>query len=103
MEIHESGGQVVRSWASILDPNTLQQALMTARCDAIAQIHRLSVDRGLWGLAAASAVGKRTGYNPSGRRFRILWAHLSLMSLGHGVFGQRKTWPPLEALLSYLD
>ena len=36
MEIHESGGQVVRSWASILDARTLEQALMTARSDAMA-------------------------------------------------------------------
>ena len=37
MEILQSGGkQVVRSWASILDPKTLDQALMTARCDAMA-------------------------------------------------------------------
>ncbi len=36
MEIYESGGQPVRNWASILDDGTLQQALMTARCEALA-------------------------------------------------------------------
>lgn len=36
MEIYESGGQPVRSWASILDDGTLQQALMTARSEAMA-------------------------------------------------------------------
>ena len=36
METYESGGQPVRNWASILDDGTLQQALMTARCEAMA-------------------------------------------------------------------
>lgn len=54
MEIHASGGQLVRSWASILDPNTLQQALMTARCDAIAGPLALMPDAH---LGAGSTVG----------------------------------------------
>ena len=54
MEIHESGGQVVRSWASILDPQTLQQALMTARCDALAGPLALMPDAH---LGAGSTVG----------------------------------------------
>ena len=54
MEIHESGGQVVRSWASILDPQTLQQALMTARCDAMAGPLALMPDAH---LGAGSTVG----------------------------------------------
>ena len=54
MEIHESGGQVVRSWASILDPKTLQQALMTARCDAMAGPLALMPDAH---LGAGSTVG----------------------------------------------
>ncbi len=54
MEIHESGGQVVRSWASILDPNTLEQALMTARCDAMAGPLALMPDAH---LGAGSTVG----------------------------------------------
>ena len=36
------------------------------------QIHRLAVSRSLWGLAATSAAGMRTGYNPPGRKFRSL-------------------------------
>jgi RNA-splicing ligase RtcB len=35
-EIHPSGGHDVRSWAVDLEPNTLQQALRTARCAAVA-------------------------------------------------------------------
>ncbi|MCH8063879.1 MAG: RtcB family protein, partial [Chloroflexi bacterium] len=55
MEIHESGGkQVVRSWASILDPQTLEQALMTARCDAMAGPLALMPDAH---LGAGSTVG----------------------------------------------
>ena len=54
MDIHESGGQVVRSWASILDPQTLQQALMTARCDAMAGPLALMPDAH---LGAGSTVG----------------------------------------------
>ena len=55
MEIHESGGkQVVRSWASILDPQTLDQALMTARCDAMAGPLALMPDAH---LGAGSTVG----------------------------------------------
>ena len=54
METHESGGQVVRSWASILDPQTLDQALMTARCDALAGPLALMPDAH---LGAGSTVG----------------------------------------------
>ena len=55
MEILESGGkQVVRSWASILDPKTLDQALMTARCDAMAGPLALMPDAH---LGAGSTVG----------------------------------------------
>lgn len=54
MEIHESGGQLVRSWASILEPSTLQQALMTARCDAMAGPLALMPDAH---LGAGSTVG----------------------------------------------
>ena len=55
MEIHESGGKhVVRSWASILDPKTLEQALMTARCDAMAGALALMPDAH---LGAGSTVG----------------------------------------------
>ena len=54
MEIYESGGQVVRSWASILDPQTLQQALMTARCDAMAGPLALMPDAH---LGAGSTIG----------------------------------------------
>ena len=54
MDIYESGGQVVRSWASILDPKTLQQALMTARCDAMAGPLALMPDAH---LGAGSTVG----------------------------------------------
>ena len=54
MEIVESGGQVVRSWASILDPKTLEQALMTARCDAMAGPLALMPDAH---LGAGSTVG----------------------------------------------
>ena len=54
MEIHESGGQVVRSWASILDARTLEQALMTARCDAMAGPLALMPDAH---LGAGSTVG----------------------------------------------
>ena len=54
MDIHESGGQIVRSWASILDPQTLQQALMTARCDAMAGPLALMPDAH---LGAGSTVG----------------------------------------------
>ena len=54
MEIYESGGQVVRSWASILDAKTLEQALMTARCDAMAGPLSLMPDAH---LGAGSTVG----------------------------------------------
>ncbi len=54
MEILESGGQIVRSWASILDPKTLDQALMTARCDAMAGPLALMPDAH---LGAGSTVG----------------------------------------------
>ena len=54
MEIHESGGQVVRSWASILDAHTLEQALMTARCNAMAGALALMPDAH---LGAGSTVG----------------------------------------------
>jgi tRNA-splicing ligase RtcB len=54
MEIHESGGQAVRSWASILDDQTLKQALMTARCDALAGPLALMPDAH---LGAGSTVG----------------------------------------------
>lgn len=54
MEIHESGGQVVRSWASILDARTLEQALMTARSDAMAGALALMPDAH---LGAGSTVG----------------------------------------------
>ncbi len=54
MEILESGGQVVRSWASILDAKTLDQALMTARCDALAGPLALMPDAH---LGAGSTVG----------------------------------------------
>lgn len=54
MKVHESGGQVVRSWASILDPQTLEQALMTARCDAMAGPLALMPDAH---LGAGSTVG----------------------------------------------
>ena len=54
MDIYESGGQIVRSWASILDPKTLQQALMTARCDAMAGPLALMPDAH---LGAGSTVG----------------------------------------------
>ena len=54
MKIHESGGQLVRSWASILEAETLQQALMTARCDAMAGPLALMPDAH---LGAGSTVG----------------------------------------------
>ncbi len=54
MEIHESGGQVVRSWASILDARTLEQALMTARCNAMAGALALMPDAH---LGVGSTVG----------------------------------------------
>ena len=54
MEIHESGGQIVRSWASILDARTLEQALMTARSDAMAGPLALMPDAH---LGAGSTVG----------------------------------------------
>ena len=54
MQVHESGGQVVRSWASILDSQALEQALMTARCDAMTGPLALMPDAH---LGAGSTVG----------------------------------------------